>query len=300
MNLESEIRSGKYVKELSYFGQPITAPVIKLAAGLGSPALASMLQEAFHRRVGVQMRVQKEVSDDLALSDLGDLQFGEIPWPASSIEFFFEDPELPTVLVSKGTVAEFEHSIPGGVFLEGDRADRITCRMETKDGVSMVLNLKEHIWKQVFTDGEYVPMADVGLSDLPGASTALDRSEDAVLREMLRLTVKVCAYATLPRYKPEPVNEVTRRMGGKVGWRNRPKRPAVRVVYMPSVHSERPGDAGSPETGGKRNYSGHRGYFRVFRHDRYINMKGKRIFVPPMRRVGAPTVRLVVRKPAGI
>lgn len=287
--IEATLRSGAYNRELKWLGKPTSVEQVKQAEAASSFNAWVVLQELVHHSIGVQMRVQKELSDDLILSDMANLSFNDIPLPAKSLEVFFEDANLPSVLVTKCNANDIERQLKGLV-IGGNREDQVMCRMDQRNGsgppVIVLLNLRKDNWDEIFNQGVMPNMAH---------SHGLNESENACIREMLRLAVKVFAYACLPRYRPAPAGIITRAMGGKVGYQGRPSRPTIRVVYMPSVHTIRPGYV-APGDGPKREWKGRRGFFMVFRHDRYKNMKGKMIYVAPTRVEGEQTL-LIARKP---
>lgn len=273
-DVEKDLRSGRFVRDLTYYGKPITDKiVVGFERVAGQTGVICLFGEALHKKRGVQMRVAKEVSDDMLLSDLGELRFDEICWPAASVEMFFEDPQLPTMLLGKTDGHELESLIGPGVEIHGDKEPRIMVRLEKKDGVCLVFNLKEPLWHKMFILGEPVPIA---------GSMQLEMSEEAAMNMMMKLAFKVFAYAAMVKYKPETVSVVTKAMGGKSGFKNRPHRPAVRVVYLPSLHTLRESEPHDP-TGKTVTPHERRGYFRMYRHQRYINMIGKTQFIAPVK-----------------
>ena len=278
---EQDARSGQYLRDFQWFAQPITPKAIETGAAMGGDTLAlCLMQEAVHRRHGVQMRVSKEVSDDMVLTDLGDLQFGDIIWPADSVEVFFEDPTLPTILVSKASNGEIESCIKGFEIIGGVKEEeRVISRLDKQGGYVLLNNMKESLWNELFIRGESWHIR---------GGLRLQPSEEKVMAFMLRLAFKVFAYAGLPQYVPEKINSpITRHMGGKSGYKGRPARPIVRVVYLPACHTARAADREKSNQDGTVSYvvSPHdrRGYFRIYRHDRFKYMKGKQQFIAPVR-----------------
>jgi hypothetical protein len=275
------VRSGTSLRDFQWFNQPSPARAINVGAEMGGDTLAlCLMQEAVHRRHGVQMRVAKEVSDDMVLTDMGDLQFSDVAWPAESVEVFFEDPTLPTILVSKASNGEIERLIEGFTITGGVKEEeRVISRIDKKGGYVLINNLKESLWNELFIRGESMHIRG-GLK--------LEPSEEKAMAFMLRLAFKVFAYASLPKYVPEKiVSPITRSMGGKSGYKGRPHRPAMRVVYLPAVHTARKDDQARDNTDETVSYvvvpHDRRGYFRIYRHDRFKHMKGKRQFIAPVR-----------------
>lgn len=58
------------------------------------------LHRVYHVFHGHQWWVSKSVSDDLIATDFGEPDFLAVPWSVLSIEFFFEDKALPTILAA--------------------------------------------------------------------------------------------------------------------------------------------------------------------------------------------------------
>jgi hypothetical protein len=265
------LRSGKYCRDLFWLPPQTCAEIQRGQDRIGDTFATSVFCHTAYRQWGAQIRVQKEVSDDMLQTDLGNTTMDEIPWPAKAVEMFFEDPALPTLALAKLTVPEIEKMIPG-LTIAPHATNPSHWIYEPR--VILCINLVESIWDQVLFKDERFHMEK---------ATPLDNEEDQVLKEALRLAIKVFAYASLPRYKPVPVTEITKKMGGKPGFRDRPKRPALRVVYLPSVHTVLPETNHEPTGQGKTHaFKGRRGFFRTFRHERYTVMRGKRIFVAPI------------------
>jgi hypothetical protein len=289
------IRTGRYVRDLAFHApEHLEQPDFYDRCDQlgGKSALIAAIQDTFHRKHGAQMRVQKEVTDDLLLTDLGKVEFDEIPWPYNSIELWFEDPTLPTVLVSRAATEVLNKMVEGVRFSDVPGGVRVVVRMQSKEGLVLVHNVHVGMWEDLMKHGT-LPL-------VPGPTSRLDPLEDAAMRYMLILALKVFAYASLPKYKPEKVGEVTRKMGGKPGLYNRPKRPAVRIVYLPEVHSARAPAEQERLAAGKRIMRERRGHFRHFRSDYFIHKKGTRTFIPPFRRTDLPpthATRALVRKP---
>lgn len=281
-SVEQHVRSGQFVRDLNWLNWPINQfAVAQAQRKAGDSLVIAVLMEGLHQKRGVQMRVSKEVSDDMLLTDIGDLQFDDVAWPAQSIELFFEDPTLPTFLVSKCEPEELEKLF--GIEISNKRPGRVMARLDT-ERTCLTLNLNRELWGPLFLEGKRLDVSRaLPLSDV----------DNQTMNFMLRLAFKVFAYATLPRYVPENVTSITRAMGGKPGFKGRPNRPAKRVVYLPSVHTPREVYERGEPTG--RQILERRGFFRTYRHARYVNMRGKVQFIAPIKRgdVAKPTTFIV-------
>lgn len=290
------MRSGKYARDVTWL-RNLTIEGLNIGyRDEGDAFTTTAFTHMVYEKRGVQVRVQKEVSDDMLLSDLGDVKFGEIPWPAAGVEMFFEDPTLPTVVLAKTSAAELERMLPGleikappGMTQEQVREERVMLAMQSAEGVCLTFNLLQSVWDLTVNEGAMLNF---------DKAVALEADEHAVMKEMLRLALKVFAYASLPHYQPEPVREITKKMGGKPGFKERPARPALRVIYAPNLHTPREAGSGEHEVTGKTHrFLGRRGYFRTYRHERYREMRGKRVYIGPIKvAVAPPPTTIVVRK----
>lgn len=277
------LQSGRYIRDLTWLPPTDSVGIERGQRMIGDTfATANFCQEAY-RRWGAQVRVQAEVSTDMLQTDLGNTTMDEIIWPAKAVEMIFEDERLPGMVLAKLTVKEIKSMYPGLEIVENPlqpgkwyKEQRVVLCMESTKGELLALNLVESIWDGVLFKDERYDMLD---------AVPLDDEENGVLKEALRLCIKVFAYASLPRYKPVPVTQITRKMGGKPGFKGRPSRPSLRVVYLPTVHTVLPENEQDHEATGKGKshaFKGRRGFFRTYRHERYVNMRGKRIFVAPV------------------
>lgn len=295
-DIEQHLRSGHYARDLRWLNWPCTVGACQQAVDRGGYAyLMAHLSEAFHSKRGVQMRVTKEVSDDMLLTDMGNVGFHEVPWVAPSVEVFWEDPTLPTILLARANRLELESTVRGRLnHLIPLPVERVMVRMDCQspDGQKVLTEvLKEDTWEAAFIRGEQTEALQ--------GSLPINPQEARALRFMMGLAFKVFAYASLPRYAPEKVvAPITRAMGGKPGYMGRPMRPALRIIYLPSVHTvvkHEEGSNGGPYIG--RSFNGRRGHFRTYRHERYQTMRGVRQFIAPIRVSGAPEVTYMVRQP---
>jgi len=298
------IRSGSLLRERHWLlqGQNADVELVRSVNEVfGYPALIAVIQESVHLRFGTQWRIEKSLSDDLILSDLHHLDFDDIPIPFHSIEFFFEDPELPSALLTRCSADDVQRALRSDMpVLEKD--DYLMFSLQeldkaTKAPLCLAFNLKRDMW-DVVVNTDFTP--NIG-------GTPLDSIENTATKEMLHLCLKICAYAALPQFRFHEVTKITRKEGGKPGFLGRPKRPAQKISYLPVIHSSRERDGSlsndespSPERK-KRTYRGHRGYFMYFKHPRYKKMRFKRIFVPPdrpdMPDNGKTTKTYLIRKP---
>lgn len=92
------IRDSKDILNLSEYLTGIGA-----SAGEVRTATFGSIMKLAQRQRGTQMYVEKEVSDDLELTDMPNLDPWSISYPGDLMEMYFEDPKLPTGLLYRGS-----------------------------------------------------------------------------------------------------------------------------------------------------------------------------------------------------
>lgn len=239
---------------------------------------AWLLHRVYHK-AGIQLQVEKVVSDELIATDFkGTCSVSDIPWLAPAIEVYFEDPLLPSILLGRFTVQQVRD-------LSGFSA---TFRNSPKDEELMTFLLEcDSEPKQTFVHAlETVPNCEHFLrsGELPvpnllgPKSTELTQDENNDLRAMVNLALKVLVFASTPVHLKTPLTRKTMRHGGKPGVHDRPPRPAFRITYLPHVIREKhPAEA----NGVGRDFHGHIGYIRWYRHERFVHRRGTWDYVRP-------------------
>jgi hypothetical protein len=289
------------VKNIDYKGAPIPSKMAGFILDLaqkagGSSSVIEGISKTHYALNGSQMRVDQDVSADLLLTDMSSVRLEEIPFPAKSIEFFFEDPELPTILVVRGKLLDILRECKFGDMLappypEGYEEESINFYTESSDGVGFAFRARAHNWN------EMIAADQEEIEDLKG-SVAFTNTEWEYLRVMFNLCVKVLAYASIPHFAPRPINRKQMRHG-KPGVKGRPVRPSMRVVYLPEVSRENePGQASHGDS--KKKFLGRRGHMRYYRSPRYKHMRGKFQYIPPVLGPNGETPKALykVRKPS--
>jgi hypothetical protein len=281
-----------YGRDISYIPKdvPINDNTLATMTDIAGPVgTISCIAQAFFRSHGMQLRVDKAVSDDLNASDSRGIYPKDVAWPSKAVEFVYEDPAIPSILLlwlsRTETLARF-----GNLERAADYDYRLIALAETTTGVQMTVNLWGDALVESLDNDTNIPLP----AGPAGTTVSLSDEESNTLLAMTRLALKVLAYTSLDRFEYVPVETVTRRMGSKVGYKGRPPISVRRVTYMPSIHSPRPeNETAAP---GTRRFMGRRGYFRFFRHERYVHMKGRFIYVPPIHVDGASRQVGIVRK----
>ena len=158
-NLDYELANSVTEADLARF--------IPTIAASGNQAFSEFLVKRLHRRSGATYIVDQRLSDDLKLTDFNNSKFEDIAWPASSIEFNFQDPELGTILMchltrtqTQAEAHKLHVDLIGHTALH-DHEHQLTCFAESVDrsGTCMMLH-NEHTWPSLMR-GEAVPQMAV-------------------------------------------------------------------------------------------------------------------------------------------
>lgn len=274
---EQAFHSSEYKKNIAYIYGPGANPQEFIMAKTlgGSPGQSAWVIQQVYRKVGVQMHVTKQVSDDLQESDFSDAATVEnVPWMAPVIEVYFEDPLLPTILVMKTTPDMLRKWFPD-IEIDLEATEYITALMQSGTGenaTQLSLQLKPSMYKAFLTKGE-TPDMQYGL-----LSSALSQTDNCTMSYMLHLVLKVFAFASIPVHKPVPITRKQMTHGGKPDVKGRPERPAFRTSYLPKVIVTKVSD----HTGEGREFHGRRGHIRWYYDERFVNRKGTWDFIQPV------------------
>lgn len=274
---EGAFAEGIYKKNIHYiYRSNSNLREFQMAKALGgSPGQSSWLIQQVQQKVGIQMQVTKEVSDDLQETDFSSAaKIENVPWMAPAVEVYFEDPLLPTILVMKTTPDMLRQWFPKleiGLVSE----EYITALMQSgKDegATQLSLQLKPEMYEAFLSDA-VTPDMEQGLF-----SSALTAQDNNTMCYMLHLALKVFAFASIPVYKPIPITRKQMTCGGKPDVKGRPDRPSFRTAYLPKVitnkHTISDGDG--------REFHGRRGHIRWYQDERYVNKKGTWDFIQPV------------------
>lgn len=273
-----------------------------------------------HAIEGVQMRVTKAVTRDLILSDFsGSVKNSSIAWPARSVEVFFEDDNLPTILLSRYSLRSLMQTLKlheiVSVFDKQAEADEVVKRNFNSTRLSAVLWKKNYetingetivISHNIQLDGideiNYEPVILAFNEKLFSDSeffhiNLIESDQREYLYSVASLAFRAFAFASIPAFRPAKVQhkEITKKQGGKAEFMGRPVLPVLRVIYAPSIIHER---SASVKTGKTRQFKGRRGHFHFYKSDRFVNRKGTWDYYPPIYVTENNTKTVyVVRKP---
>lgn len=234
----------------------------------GTPGMLSYLGQHLHASVGRQLQITRQVSDDLMLSDFSPgSNFEDVPWPADSVELYYEDPAIPTALVQLQVKDRLEKLFP----VKMARPEtKIVTIMEEASGILCTQNLRADHWAEALRSG-YVPRQG-------GQGAALTGEENEALVEATKLALKVFAYISASRVPTEVLTRKRMHFGGKPGVKNRPEVPSSKVRYFsppPSLRNSEP-------QGGTHRFNGRRGHFRFFSSPVFVNKRNTWTFIAPV------------------
>jgi len=288
-----------------YFTQNygVLPPIGPLVASMGAQMFTELLLLRLHVEKGATFYVERGVSDDLQLTDFANGRFEDLPWPATTVEFNFEDPALGTMLIGKlsrkdlvETARDKLNVEMAGYSASPDHDHQMISLCQCSDGSGSCLTVHdEHTWPKLLESGALDSAYQGHAADLQ-----ISRAESVESVDLLKLCLKILAYASVPQYRPVPVTRGQLHHGeAKPGVRGRPSRPTFRVVYLPHVvHPTEPRPPAEPgEPGKAREFKGRRGHIRWFHSDFFVKMKGKWIYVAPVVVAGAEHLLAKIRKP---
>jgi hypothetical protein len=239
-----------------------------------------------HCRNGSQLRVSQEVSYDLEHSDIEVPDFSAIALPSKSIEFVFDDPALPGFLfqcISSWDLINL--LIPGFRLYTPDFFEGLAHENAERIRLVFSANSNRREYNHMFLLPDSINQYAKREIDLPTNKDddyefELTENEEVDMRYMAVLAFKVLLFASIPQYKPlVRTAPITKKDGAKPGFNFRPTRPTFTVTYLPRQRQEAQAQGDSAK---KINFKGRIGTFRTYRDDRFVNMKGKTIYLAPI------------------
>lgn len=249
------------------------------------------LVKGYHCRHGHQMVVQKEVSDTLQPTRVPDaVQFADFQFPERCLEFYYEDPALPTMLVCKVPTPELLEA--ADLPLE---AKRLVQEMPEEAGPQVIFYMeqapKEGPIDQLDFEGlvfrgtaeridELIRCKSNDTMEQMVGSLSFSEQEWQDMHQQMWLCLKVLAYASIPEFKGEPLTRKGYRKGGKPKVHGRPQVPATRIVYLPKQVQAHAASHSPEGTDSTRRFYGRGSSIRYFRAARYKAMRNKWRFFP--------------------
>jgi hypothetical protein len=227
----------------------------------------------FQKNRGVQLRVLRDVTDELSFVEFRNVIHSTVPLFADSVEIYYEDRRYPTIIISDFTKATqyLYEKVTGKTILYEDRRFAILTNLG-ESGAGGVTILK-HISERDILEGW----------DKLGEMSLKDRSELGQKGEeqeifLAKTALKVLMYCSIPEYRPYKFLRRRQLKGGKAGVKNRPKTPIFMTRFLPPViyRIQRKNDVGH---GIKKCPHMRIGHFRMLHADRY--KEHKLIYVRP-------------------
>jgi hypothetical protein len=269
-------------KEMRHHGLPLATqlPIHNQAQGFSSTI--ELMGKAYHMLEGTQMIVDRAVTDDLSMTDMDHVGIEDVPFYRDSLEFYFEDPKLPTVLAYRGTMSKIAKRLAVDNLWVVDETftdESVNFYCETPTGQGMAFRARSDNWNEMLaSDNETLEHLD--------GSIRFSDEEWHNLRALFRLCIKVLAYSSIPRLSPVPTaksdtdGRKAKFRTASPGVNGRPSRESVRVVYLPELAKET--KSSNDLTNRKHAFKGRRGTLRYYKHERYVNMQGKYQYIPPI------------------
>lgn len=272
----------KFAKDIRYvFASGDVNSLAYYKAMGGSPAQAAWMVQSAQKKVGIQMQVTKQVSDDLMATDFGgSAKVDDVPWPNPVIEFFFEDKLIPTIILMKTTPDQYKRWFPELDVSQLDPTDYLTGMMQEgigSDAKALSLQLKPNMYEAFLQSGD----TQEENMELGIFSHDLSPEDNCCMAFMVNLCLKVLAFSSIPEYKATPITRgmMTRAFGGKPGVNDRPSVPTFRTQYQYLPRIIRP--KAEPQ-GGSHEFLGRLGHIRFYRSEVFKNMKGKWDWIRPI------------------
>lgn len=259
--------------------------------GPDSPAFQVRMRRAYFK-AGAHVVVDREVSARL---EVASASFGlfDVPLLADAMLVSWEDAKLPEAFVfswEEGIALSLSSKHPAAI-------ERTNAWVKAKTGkdVNMFVTPKFTGFPSLIYVKRSVLHRDIPLEKIRENATfamAPEAAERTGLLYLLGLVLKVLAYAAIPIHKPKQL--VTRAEVKAAGVHpNRWHRPVQRVVYVPRVISS----AAKEKIGegiGESQFLGRAGHIRYYSHERYVNLRGKWQWMPPIEPpAGIKTVYVV-------
>lgn len=259
--------------------------------------MATQSLKSIHMSEGSQFVVDEGVSKELSVTDLSSVMPDVLPWPSTTVEFFFEEKGLPTVLIYNGsmeglfnrynvnetygidTTCDWRPNAQIIAFLVEARPP--PARPDVYQSRMMIVDSTDS-WHAVMrseTAEDYMSINPVDENGMV-MDTNRDMSMDECfgeLRQVFQLCIKSLVYSSIPRYSKKMYHG--KRHHARSGVRGRPHRPVQRVVYLPKVVRPQSKEGSSDE---KRNFNGRRGHIRYYGHERYVKKQGTFDYIPPI------------------
>ena len=251
----------------------------------GDIDLYYLLSKILHLKQTCQFQVPTEVSTDALFCESSQITHtSHIPWFShKAIEFFFEDLNLPTFLVYRGSFRSLlnEFNIPNREVGESDD-DAIHFFAETPSLGTVLFSVDNTNLHHLFSKN-YDELISLGNSEVGGGMTInTKQSTDFTSEEIPHLVsavlscLKSMIYANSDPLRIEYNVPISSLKSGKRGVKGRPTGQVNKIIYLPKVRYKK-GNSPNNESGDKRAFFGRLPYYRIYKDDKFVNMeKGKK------------------------
>lgn len=222
---------------------------------------------------GVEYVVEKSVSDDLSVASVGNVKFSDISWPSVSMEVYFEDPEIPSILIQRvrpEIIAKTTSDFGWKIRYIKEEFDQINVMTQDKNSHGMYVQFETDEFDAWLTGSGPKPVMEMDTLTILQANG---------LRDLVMLAYKVLLYASVPQLAPKKVTNRDLHHGGKSGVKGRAARPMFHVIDLPRQYREQ---KESVTRGGTRKFRGRHGHFHHYRAGRFVNKQGTFDYWPPV------------------
>ena len=235
-------------------------------------------------------QIREEVSKDaLFCKNKGITTTKDIPWervfPRNMIEFFFEDPNLPTFLAYRGSFSSLakKMGIPyKKVAFEDENA--IHFFAETPSLGTALLTIDNENLLSLLSQNYDELLAYHNAPVRPDFNFGVKTTSNFTKQEIPHLVsavitcVKCLIYADCDPLHIESNVPISSLKDGKPNVKGRPKGEIHRIVYLPKVRYAK--DESSCGSGQTRAFLGKLPYSRTYKDERFVNVRGKTLHYP--------------------
>lgn len=221
---------------------------------------------------GVQLHVTKELTDELADVDIKGITAEDIVPMFPSMELYFEDKELPTMLFYQRDQNFFDlvSDYMGKTYTEEKKSGSFCLEYYTDDTTLHATHLVDDMLNK-WLQGDPAPT-------MPGYEN--DIEYDDTSRQFFFLIIKLLLYISIPRYEPVEISKKQLRHEGKPGVKGRPRTKIYRVS-VPSRPSSQTRSSDAGDLGGAISPHRRRGHLRALKSEKFTKKKGTFIYIRP-------------------
>jgi hypothetical protein len=266
----------------------------------GTQTLAALMQ--CQHKAGKQVIVERSVTELLMHTDLPkDIELDQVPWLGVTAEIYFEDPALPTLLISYTSLSKMAEMLSLDItdFPLRDRADEPCFNLCYQDdqGTHTLLVHNDEVATHLFgynsldeTFAEFTALLAAADSQLSKVLPQTQGRELTPLQHLAHIAIGIMFYAATAQEAVEHPSPKRLKQGGKPSVKGRPKRPITRVICLPSIKAQQTATNQAMGESITHKKAGHlrRGFFRHYSHPRFVNKRGTSELILPCWVAGGP------------